>query len=672
MPASYQFIRNPNGGFGPPQGFTAIAGSEGGDPQYAGQYRDPFGRVFKVTGNPAGLRNSPFTYLEQVGGPELGSGGQIITPSERNLPNLNALGSGESIYDLLNRLGYQRGANLGFGEFLPPGVPRSPFGPLINTGQGWQLQDITFNRPGEGFFTPSILSNALEDLKSRVAEITGKLPTTGRLPGSGGAIRPPSGTAGAVGTAAPGVSGVGGGVGGGALPVNPAERDALAKALAYGSLNPSASAEVSSFDSLLGSLRKTFEGLREPTRPSFETQFRSLRESEGLNAAESELVNAQSTLRGLENDILTQADKIKGELVSSAVINKQLVKLDADTANALREARIAVQGAQDLVEVRTKTVSTLMELKRQDFQSARQEYEFEFNKAISVYNLFSQKQNRNEDNARANSQIIINAIKDNPRLLDNLSPDTLRNWNSIELQSGLPVGTIYNIARAAPAGIKFDYIHTSYDQSGGEVVSFFGRDANGNPRIIRQVPTGGRRAGGIGELAPSQISAAFKLADDYEQASKTFVSLTDSYNRIAASSKDPSAAGDLSLIFAYMKMLDPTSVVREGEFATAQNTGSIPQNIWSRYNRVTTGERLSPSIRADFVDRSNKLYQAAISQQRQTDQRFLERGQRFGIPAEYYMRDLISTQLPGISAPSKQPFYIQVGDQIIDLSQFER
>jgi hypothetical protein len=35
-----------------------------------------------------------------------------------------------------------------------------------------------------------------------------------------------------------------------------------------------------------------------------------------------------------------------------------------------------------------------------------------------------------------------------------------------------------------------------------------------------------------------------------------------------------------------MKMLDPTSVVREGEFATAQNAASIPIKIVNMYNKA--------------------------------------------------------------------------------------
>lgn len=92
---------------------------------------------------------------------------------------------------------------------------------------------------------------------------------------------------------------------------------------------------------------------------------------------------------------------------------------------------------------------------------------------------------------------------------------------------------------------------------------------------------------------------------------KTFAVQTDAYSRIAASAQDPSAAGDLALIFSYMKMLDPGSVVREGEFANAQNAAGVPERIQAMYNNVLTGERLTPETRMDFLTRAEKIYSGA-------------------------------------------------------------
>lgn len=146
------------------------------------------------------------------------------------------------------------------------------------------------------------------------------------------------------------------------------------------------------------------------------------------------------------------------------------------------------------------------------------------------------------------------------------------------------------------------------------------------------------------ELDPSGMrtttqNAAFKLHDDYVKDSGDFPKMRDFYNRINASAKDPSAAGDLALIFNYMKLLDPTSVVREGEFATAQNSGSVPARIQAQYNKVMQGERLNSTIRNDFANRSKRLYRGSLEQQKKVDKQYSERAKKFGVDPSLVVSD---------------------------------
>ena len=95
---------------------------------------------------------------------------------------------------------------------------------------------------------------------------------------------------------------------------------------------------------------------------------------------------------------------------------------------------------------------------------------------------------------------------------------------------------------------------------------------------------------------------------------KDFADVSFAYSRVVRSADDPSPAGDLALIFNFMKVLDPGSVVREGEFATAQNAGGIDERVRSLYNQVVEGTRLTEAQRADFVDRAGRLYSGAQEQ----------------------------------------------------------
>lgn len=179
-----------------------------------------------------------------------------------------------------------------------------------------------------------------------------------------------------------------------------------------------------------------------------------------------------------------------------------------------------------------------------------------------------------------------------------------------------------------PASVQ-EYEYAKKNGYQGSYTDYQNEDANRKAQVAKIT------AGGLNSV---QQNAAFKLADDYEKASVDLGKIISNYNRIVASAKNASPAGDLSLIFAYMKILDPTSVVREGEFATAANAGSVGDKLINQYNKIINGERLTDAQRNDFVARAKGLYQSAINQQKQIDKTFSDRADKFGIPADYVIR----------------------------------
>ena len=110
------------------------------------------------------------------------------------------------------------------------------------------------------------------------------------------------------------------------------------------------------------------------------------------------------------------------------------------------------------------------------------------------------------------------------------------------------------------------------------------------------------------KVEPPKKGNPQKLRKEFTGLSGDYVKVRDSYTRVVASAQDPSAAGDLALIFNYMKTLDPGSVVRESEFATAAASGAFDERINAAVRKVVAGERLSEEMRNDFVDRAKRLY----------------------------------------------------------------
>lgn len=117
-----------------------------------------------------------------------------------------------------------------------------------------------------------------------------------------------------------------------------------------------------------------------------------------------------------------------------------------------------------------------------------------------------------------------------------------------------------------------------------------------------------------------------KIETDFrkEYATQTagYREVKSAYGRVLASQDN--AVGDLSLIFGYMKMLDPGSVVREGEFATAQNAAGVPDRVLNLYNRILSGERLNENQRKSFKGQAEVLFKQA-GQQEQVVRKGMER-----------------------------------------------
>lgn len=106
-----------------------------------------------------------------------------------------------------------------------------------------------------------------------------------------------------------------------------------------------------------------------------------------------------------------------------------------------------------------------------------------------------------------------------------------------------------------------------------------------------------------------QFEAEQRLRSEYNNGTKVYQDTMEAYRRMKSATND--GPGDLALIYSYMKMLDPGSVVREGEFATASNSAGLDAKVRNIYNKVLNGERLTPGQRKTFIGQSGRLAEAA-------------------------------------------------------------
>lgn len=153
--------------------------------------------------------------------------------------------------------------------------------------------------------------------------------------------------------------------------------------------------------------------------------------------------------------------------------------------------------------------------------------------------------------------------------------------------------------------------------------------------------------------AEKRPEAEGKLRKEYSDQTKPYQEVKSAYGRVKVS--EDSAVGDLSLIFGYMKMLDPGSVVREGEFATAQNAAGVPERVMNIYNKVASGERLNAGQRKAFKGQAEKLYQSAAEQEKTVRQGIERISKGYGLNTANIFYEATETPPSGGTTPAPAP-----------------
>ena len=118
---------------------------------------------------------------------------------------------------------------------------------------------------------------------------------------------------------------------------------------------------------------------------------------------------------------------------------------------------------------------------------------------------------------------------------------------------------------------------------------------------------------------------------DRQSLNKDVTSLLKNTVEINNTAKDLSKLGEIksgpasiALVFKFMKALDPTSVVREGEFATAENSAGIPESISNTYNKLIRGERLGDLQIKQFIETAQSLSNSAVISSNEQISSFLD------------------------------------------------
>jgi hypothetical protein len=148
-----------------------------------------------------------------------------------------------------------------------------------------------------------------------------------------------------------------------------------------------------------------------------------------------------------------------------------------------------------------------------------------------------------------------------------------------------------------------------------------------------------------------RYAASKELRTEYNKRTGDLTESRINYDKMLESAKIQAGLGDVALITAFMKMLDPGSTVRDSEFATARDTAGLRASLENYLEKVKTGEFLSDSQRKVFTDLAGKYLEAAEKDGAKTRKSMEGIVDRLGLNPADVFTDGQDTSLPANGTP---------------------
>jgi hypothetical protein len=327
--------------------------------------------------------------------------------------------------------------------------------------------------------------------------------------------------------------------------------------------------EKASFDAYMGmnpvakSLYDSIQTIKssQTTQQSYVDLYKQLETERGLPALKTEYMNIKNLMDGTEDSIRTEIAKAGGFATENQVAalaaarNKTWIKQSNELANQINSAEDYIDHIVDMTK------------------ADRQEVSDNLYKQLGLTEKVSNMVDKQNTAAKENFQKVVDKVG-YKGLADAFQGD-VESMKYAEQSLGLPKGSLSNqnflaateaVSDKMPASVQ-EYEYAKKNGYSGTFSQYQDEDANRK----RSIAAAG--VGGTG-LTPAQVNSTVNTiagAFDNEPIVKAYNTVQEGYqtiSNIGVNTKNPS--DDIAFIYAFAKIMDPNSVVREGEYNTIQ------------------------------------------------------------------------------------------------------
>lgn len=281
-----------------------------------------------------------------------------------------------------------------------------------------------------------------------------------------------------------------------------------------------------SYADIFKNLQETITGgNKKPEAPSFEKMYNSLVGDSGISDLETNLNDLTNQENELRAQFRINKASEEGKPVAMNVIEGRVSEQERNSNERLDVILREKDYITNQLDTKYNVVNNLMSLKKLDYQTASDEYNNAFSQNLQLFNTVKgiaddEKSDieREQDNARANAQIIYNSIQSGGLKVEDITPEQKLSITKLEVQSGLPVGFYETLQNKNP---KADIVtSTSRESNGSKYVDVIMRNEDGS-LTTKSMLVGSVDKGGSDTSKPTEAeqkkSDASKVASQLSQ-----------------------------------------------------------------------------------------------------------------------------------------------------------
>ena len=176
---------------------------------------------------------------------------------------------------------------------------------------------------------------------------------------------------------------------------------------------------------------------------------------------------------------------------------------------------------------------------------------------------------------------------------------------------------------------------------------------------------------GLSTTDNTKESATLRKEFSKETKDLGFKELQSSWDKVSNAEK--TGAGDLTVIYSYIKALDPTTAVREGEINLTKAAESIPSNIIRAYQRAKQGKVMSPQLRDQMTSEIGRMYNERAKKQQELNAFYSGLATDMGVKPNDVIGGVGEIKLaeisPGVTAPQQDTFGKSLGNLLFGIGK---